>query len=244
MKEKIKDLTLFRGELALLIVVIVNSFGVVLMLYSNAGISAISSVPYAFSEVMPFFSLGTWTYIFQSLLILTLMIMRKRFVLPYLLSFVVGFAFAELLDFHKAWIGILPDGLGFRIVYFIISYILLCIGIALSNRCKLPIIPTDLFPREFSDITGIKYSRVKITFDVLCLFTTGVMTFVGLGYIKGLGIGTVMAAFTMGKRQGLLQNSKSFVTASLNITKLITKMAYLICFIRFMRSVHFAAVLF
>ena len=123
MKEKIKDLTLFRGELALLIVVIVNSFGVVLMLYSNAGISAISSVPYAFSEVMPFFSLGTWTYIFQSLLILTLMIMRKRFVLPYLLSFVVGFAFAELLDFHKAWIGILPDGLGFRIVYFIISYI-------------------------------------------------------------------------------------------------------------------------
>lgn len=204
MKEKIKDLTLFRGELALLIVVIVNSFGVVLMLYSNAGISAISSVPYAFSEVMPFFSLGTWTYIFQSLLILTLMIMRKRFVLPYLLSFVVGFAFAELLDFHKAWIGILPDGLGFRIVYFIISYILLCIGIALSNRCKLPIIPTDLFPREFSDITGIKYSRVKITFDVLCLFTTGVMTFVGLGYIKGLGIGTVMAAFTMGKSIGFI----------------------------------------
>ena len=204
MKEKIKDLTLFRGELALLIVVIVNSFGVVLMLYSNAGISAISSVPYAFSEVMPYFSHGTWTYIFQSLLILTLMIMRKRFVLPYLLSFVVGFAFAELLDFHKAWIGILPDGLGFRIVYFIISYILLCIGIALSNRCKLPIIPTDLFPREFSDITGIKYSRVKITFDVLCLFTTGVMTFVGLGYIKGLGIGTVMAAFTMGKSIGFI----------------------------------------
>ena len=204
MEEKTKDLPLFRGELALLIVVIVNSFGVVLMLYSNAGISAISSVPYAFSEVLPFFSLGTWTYIFQSLLILTLMIMRKRFVLPYLHSFVVGFAFAELLDFHKAWIGILPDGLGFRIVYFIISYIMLCIGIALSNRCKLPIIPTDLFPREFSDITGIKYSRVKITFDVLCLFTTGVMTFVGLGYIKGLGIGTVMAAFTMGKSIGFI----------------------------------------
>lgn len=39
---------ILRGELALAIAVIVNSFGVVLMLYSGAGISAISSVPYAF----------------------------------------------------------------------------------------------------------------------------------------------------------------------------------------------------
>lgn len=41
----------FRGELALAIAVTINSFGVVLMLYSSAGISAISSVPFAFSEV-------------------------------------------------------------------------------------------------------------------------------------------------------------------------------------------------
>ena len=45
-----KSLPLFRGELALCIAVLMNSFGVVLMLYSGAGISAISSVPFAFSE--------------------------------------------------------------------------------------------------------------------------------------------------------------------------------------------------
>ena len=43
----------WRGELALLIVILINSFGVVLMLDSGAGISAISSVPYAFSESFP-----------------------------------------------------------------------------------------------------------------------------------------------------------------------------------------------
>ena len=43
----------WRGELALLIVILINSFGVVLMLDSGAGISAISSVPYAFSESLP-----------------------------------------------------------------------------------------------------------------------------------------------------------------------------------------------
>ena len=103
-----ENLPLFRGELALLLAVLVNSFGVVLMLYSGAGISAISSVPYAFSEVWPFFTLGTWTYLFQATLIVSLMILRKRFVPMYLFSFVVGFFFSELLDIHKAWIGILP----------------------------------------------------------------------------------------------------------------------------------------
>ena len=41
--------------------VIINSLGVVLMLYSGTGISAISSVPYAFSEVFPKITLGTFT---------------------------------------------------------------------------------------------------------------------------------------------------------------------------------------
>lgn len=193
---------LFRGEAALGAAVVINSLGVVLMLYSGAGISAISSVPYAFSEVLPALTLGTWTYIFQGLLVLTLMIMRKKFVPSYLFSFVVGFVFGKLLDLHEMWINTLPDNIIMRVIYFIISYVLICIGIALSNRCGLPIVPTDLFPRELSDITGVKYSKIKIGFDITCLAVTAGLTFFCLGRIMGLGIGTVLAAFTMGKGIG------------------------------------------
>lgn len=193
---------LFRGEAALGAAVVINSLGVVLMLYSGAGISAISSVPYAFSEVLPALTLGTWTYIFQGLLVLTLMIMRKKFVPSYLFSFVVGFIFGKLLDLHEMWINTLPDNIIMRVIYFIISYVLICIGIALSNRCGLPIVPTDLFPRELSDITGVKYSKIKIGFDITCLAVTAGLTFFCLGRIMGLGIGTVLAAFTMGKGIG------------------------------------------
>ena len=56
-----KELHTMRGELVLLVAVLINSFGVVLMLHSGAGISAISSVPFAFSEVFTRISLGTWT---------------------------------------------------------------------------------------------------------------------------------------------------------------------------------------
>ena len=111
--------TVLRGELALLIVVLINSLGVVLMLQSGSGISAISSVPYAFSLVLPKLSLGTWTYIFQGLLVVSLMILQKRFVPQYLFSFVVGFAFSEMLDVHKLWISGLPMGLGWQLLYLV-----------------------------------------------------------------------------------------------------------------------------
>ena len=194
-KNESKDLITVRGELALLLIVIMNSFGVVLMLYSGSGISAISSVPYAFSEVFPQLTLGTWTYLFQGLLILSLMILRKKFVPSYLLSFVVGI----FIDIHEAWIQVLPQTIPLRILYFVISYIVICLGIALSNRCKMPIVPTDLFPRELSVIIKVPYSRIKVSFDVICLMVTALMTGLILGHIKGLGIGTVLAAFTMGK---------------------------------------------
>lgn len=193
-----------RGELALLVAVCINSLGVVLMLYSGAGISAISSVPFAFSEVFPKISLGTWTYLFQGLLVLSLMILRRKFVPSYLFSFVVGFVFGELLDLHELWLPILPTALPWRILYFVISYVLICIGIALSNRCGLPIIPTDLFPRELADITHVRYPRIKIGFDVTCLAVTACLTFFFLGHLEGLGIGTIVAAFTMGKGVGII----------------------------------------
>ena len=181
----------------------INSFGVVLMLYSKAGISAISSVPYAFSLAWPKLSLGTWTYLFQATLIISLMIMRKKFVLNYLFSFAVGFVFSEFLDLHELWIGILPTGLAWQVLYFVISYLLLCIGIAISNRCGLPIVPTDLFPRELAQITKISYPKIKIGFDVICLVITACLTAVFLGHLEGLGIGTILAAFTMGKGVGI-----------------------------------------
>lgn len=198
--------TVIRGEAALLAVVILNSLGVLLMLHSGSGISAISSVPYAFQKVMPKLTLGTWTYIFQGLLVFTLMLMRKKFVPAYLFSFVVGFAFGKLMDVHELWVAGLPLNLPLRILYFVLSYLILCFGIALSNRCKLPIIPTDLFPREVSDITEVPYAKVKISFDVACLCVTAALTFFGIGRIAGLGIGTVMAAFTMGKGVALAGN--------------------------------------
>lgn len=104
------------------------------MLQFGSGISAISSVPYTFSEVFPKLTLGTWIYIFQGLLVITLMVLKKRFVPSYLFSFVAGFMFGKLMDVNELWITKLPMSIPLRIVYFVVSYIILCFGIVLTAK--------------------------------------------------------------------------------------------------------------
>ena len=96
------------GELALCVVLIINSLGVCLMAKSGFGISTISSVPFVFNKVFPSLSFGTWNYIFQTLLVLSLMILKKAFCFEYIFSFVVGIGFGKMIDDHDAWLALLP----------------------------------------------------------------------------------------------------------------------------------------
>lgn len=78
------------GEAALLIVLLINPLAIGLMSKSVFGISTISSVLLILSTAFPVFSFGTWNYIFQTLLVITLMVLKRSFCPGYLFSFVVG----------------------------------------------------------------------------------------------------------------------------------------------------------
>lgn len=78
------------GEAALLIVLLLNPLAIDLMSKSVFGISTISSVPLILSTAFPVFSFGTWNYIFQTLLVITLMVLKRSFCPGYLFSFVIG----------------------------------------------------------------------------------------------------------------------------------------------------------
>lgn len=194
------------GELVLCFAVIFNSLGVALMAKSNFGISSISSVPYVFSKAFTFFTFGTWNYLFQTALIITLMILRKKINFSYLFSFVVGICFGKMLDVHELWINRLPDSILLHIVYFIISFIIIAVGICMSNNCLLPIIPTDVFPRDLSQIIRKPYKKVKTFYDLSCLTATLLISVIILHRISGIGLGTVLCAFTTGKAVSVVQN--------------------------------------
>lgn len=194
------------GELALFTAVIINSLGIALMTKSNFGISSISSVPYVFSQAFSIFSFGTWNYTFQTILIISLMILSKKVNLSYGFSFLMGLAFGKMIDVHELWICFLPDSLVLHIIYFIMSFFILAIGICLSNNSMLPIIPTDTFPRDLSVILNKPYKYIKTTFDVCCLSTTLIISIFILHKAVGVGVGTVICALTTGKSVSLIQS--------------------------------------
>lgn len=194
------------GELALFTAVIINSFGIALMTKSNFGISSISSVPYVFSKAFSILSFGTWNYTFQTILIISLMILSKKINLSYIFSFFMGIAFGKMIDVHELWVYLLPDSLTWHIIYFIMSFFILAFGICLSNNSMLPIIPTDTFPRDLSAILKKQYKYIKTTFDICCLTTTIVISIFILHKAVGVGVGTVICALTTGKVVSLIQS--------------------------------------
>ncbi len=193
------------GEVALLIVLLINSLGVDLMSKSGFGISTISSVPLIFSTAFPVFSFGTWNYMFQTMLVLTLMVLKRSFCPGYLFSFVVGIGFGKMIDVHNAWLLALPDTLPLNIIYFFSGFLLMCFGICLANNCMLPIIPTDIFPRDLSAILKKNYKTIKTSFDLCCLTTTVILSLTILHRFYGIGIGTIFCAFLTGKTVSAIQ---------------------------------------
>ena len=193
------------GEAALVLVLLINSLGVDLMSKSGFGISTISSVPLVFNIAFPILSFGTWNYIFQTLLVITLMVLKRSFCPGYLFSFVVGIGFGKMIDVHNTWVQALPGTLPLNTLYFFTGFLLMCFGICLANNCMLPIIPTDIFPRDLSEILKKKYKVIKTAFDLTCLTTTVLLSLGILHGFYGIGAGTVFCAFLTGKTVSVIQ---------------------------------------
>lgn len=69
----------------------------------------------------------------------------------------------------------------------------------------MPIVPTDIFPRDLSELLHKKYHRIKTTFDLTCLTTTVLLSLLILHHLYGIGIGTFFCAFITGRTVALVQ---------------------------------------
>lgn len=190
---------LFPSEVALLMGLFMNSFGICLMVQSGFGLSSISSLPYVFSLSLPFLSFGTWNYSFQTSMIISLMIIRKKFSVGYLIAFIIGIAFGYLIDFYELFIPLLPHSISLHVIYFFVGFAIIATGLSLMVNCKLPIIPTDVFPRDFAEHFHFPYQVVKTCFDLACLLVTIAVSLLCLHKVVGIGIGTVFIALVTGK---------------------------------------------
>lgn len=191
------DRKVMYGEYALLAALLLNSLGVEMQVKSGFGVSCISSVSYALSNVFTGLSFGTWNYIIQIAVLLALVGCTKEWKNGHLVSMGLSVAFGKLLDFYAAVIPA-PEAMAGRVTCYAVGYLTVCFSIWMLQRCLLPILPFDEFTRDMSHFFHIAFKRFKTGFDVFCLVCTVLISLLGMGHLVGVGVGTLISAFCTG----------------------------------------------
>ncbi|MCR1897689.1 DUF6198 family protein [Irregularibacter muris] len=200
-KLKIYNLFLFLLGLACL------SLGVVLVVKSDLGISVATSVPYVFSLYFTKLSFGQWNYIIHGFSLLLLVIMIKKLTVKHLMSFIVAFLFGVTIDLFGGLLTFYTAStLVERIMLFILSSVVISVGLASLIKSNYPILPFDTFVKEITEIKNIKYKKFKTGFDLVCFTISFASSMLFFRKLQGLHIGTLVSAIILGSMIGSCLN--------------------------------------
>lgn len=194
-----------NGELSLLLALAIIALSIALVIKADFGMTVVQAPVYVLSLALPFVSIGVWNYIVQGLIMVLMIAIAKRVKVSYLLSFAAAVIYGLMLDFVN-WLlaGVTAQFLWQRILFFGAGYILLCIAVAIFFTCKAPLMPYDIFVREVAAYKKITIPKLKWIFDIACITTAVVISLAITHKIKGVGIGTVIFAFTVSPVSSLI----------------------------------------
>ncbi len=186
------------GELSLAAGLVLVAFSVALMVRADLGISTISSLPYTLSMISGNLSFGTWNIIFQVCLLIVLLAITRRFKWGYLAAFLIATVFGYMVDMFNGMMSGTPTGLEIRLLYFVASYPMMCLAIALMVSSKVPLMIVDSFINDLSAFYHVTFRRMKTLCDLTFMGLSAALSLLFLNDLAGVGVGTVIMALTTG----------------------------------------------
>lgn len=175
------------------------AFGVVLMKKAALGITPITSLPLALSEVLPALSLGTWTVLFHIVCIVAIVVIRRKAELKTILMLPVGVGFGYFIDLLLwLWSGE-PAALSVRILLLVVGIPVSGLGVALINDAELMLPSPDGLIRTIAAEYRKKYPVVKITGDCTWVAAAALIELSVLHRLTAVNIGTAASALLVGK---------------------------------------------
>lgn len=201
MKKKL----LFPTELCYLLGMILLALGAQLHVLADFGVSPIVAIPYLLSvklePICGFFTFGMTQYVFQTFLLIIMIVLLRRFRLSYLFSFLSAFLFGLIVDGVGLLLGLLPaPNLAVRIVYFILGIFSSAAGVAITFKTYITPEVFELFVMELAPNFKIDIHKFKIGYDwTNCLIALILsFTFFGMWHFVGVSWGTVVTSLVNG----------------------------------------------
>lgn len=187
------------------------TLGVSLTVQSNLGAGSIDSINFALAERL---NLNLSIVIFAMALVAIVIatcIRRKK---PKLTTLITAFLMAIGTEF---WVfvvsSMVPETLIQKILMFSIAIILVCTGLSLYLKPKLPAHPNDDITVSINEVTNMKIGTAKLIMDTICIVIALLLQGpIGVGTIiltLFVGPGVNLATYLLGKLP-IINYSKSY----------------------------------
>lgn len=184
----------------------IMTVGIAFSVRSDLDVSPVSSIPYTLTVVWNV-EMGLATFLFHIVLVLIqILLLRKKFKPKNLLQVAVGVVFGLFTTLCNNLVMMIPisDSLAVRAGLLAVSIIVVAIGLFLY-------VPADIMPLAgegtmlaISEITGFKFSSVKIGFDVSVSVISLVVCLIAVRGMGSVGAGTVVSAVLTGLILGII----------------------------------------
>ncbi len=181
------------------------ALGVSVSIKSDLGISPVNSLPYVLSHIvnieMGYLTMG----VFIAFIGLQVMILRREFKIINTLQILCSIAFGYFVNLSNYLMSSFaaPDHILLRLVIAFTSAALCGLGIFLYVEARVMPLPAEGLTKAISDKTGRPFSTVKVMFDLTMVIISLAFSVIFLGRIQGIGIGTIISAFFIGKFIGV-----------------------------------------
>lgn len=190
---------LVKRYLFLCVGLLIMAVGVGFSIKGGLGTSPISSLPYV-TSLMSSLTVGTTTICLHCILILLqILILRRRYDPVQLMQLPVALVFGYLTDFGVLLTQGLPDGSYLlQWVYCIIGILLVGLGVSFEVNAGVVTVAGEGFVLAVCKVLPIKFSNMKIIFDVTLVVISCTLSLTFLGGLYGVREGTIAAAICVG----------------------------------------------
>lgn len=176
------------------------TLGVAFSIKSDLGSAPVSSIPYALNLIWAI-EIGVATFIFHSFLVLIeLLLLRRDFKAKHFLQVFVGVLFGAFTSFSVSLMYFIPpaDNIVIALIMSLLSIFFIALGLFFY-------VPTNIIPlsvegvtQAIAIVTNNSFSKTKVYFDVTTVASALTLSYVFLGNLGSVGIGTVLGALFIG----------------------------------------------
>ncbi|MCD8001677.1 MAG: DUF6198 family protein [Oscillospiraceae bacterium] len=193
-----------------LIGLLLMALGIVLVKKAEIGISPVSAIPAALSNLTPF-TLGNTTIAFHVLCVLMQILLMRQVTLKTLLILPLAVAFGYLIDLYMLLLHFAEMPIWLAAVLCFAGIIFTALGLDVIVGADLMLPAPDALVHTVSEKYHKPLSTVKIFGDITWVAITAIIELLATGTIISVGIGTLASMLLTGKFAGIFKRLLPFL---------------------------------